>query len=406
MSLDFELTEAQKSLQKWVREFTEREIKPRIERLETDPDAPHEVFKKAAEIGLLALPIPEEYGGGNASGIETNIALEELAAGCGGIATAIGASWFGMTPILVAGNKEQHKRFLPLLTSHDEVNMTCMAMTEEQGGSDIEDHRMKGVTIRTRVKEEGDFYIVTGRKMWPSNFDIARLYTTVATADPARGEAGSCAIVVERDSPGLSFGKPEYKMGMHADRNGEIIYDAVRVPRWNLLGRIGDGLAILQRTLTYNRSGAGAISLGMARGALEKALEYCKQRHASGRPLVEHELISAMFADMAIMIDAARLLVWRAAWYNSRGGKRSLKWATMAKIYASDIAEKVTSNCVQLMGSFGYSRKSGVEKYMRDNKIIQIYIGANELSRQVVGELVAATGLFEPEHDVDKIRLR
>lgn len=144
----------------------------------------------------------------------------------------------------------------------------------------------------------------------------------------------------------------------------------------------------------------------MARGAFEKALEYCKQRIVGGKPLAEHELVSAMFADMAMLLDASRLLIWRAVWYNSQPGRRSLKWATMAKVFASDAAERITSICVQLMGSYGYSRKAGVEKYMRDNKIIQIYIGANELSRQVIGELTRDTGIWEPEHPIDKVKIR
>jgi len=405
MGIDFELTPEQRSLRDWVRGFVEKSIKPRVFEIEENPEASDEILREASKIGLLALPIPQEYGGGGVSSIETNIALEEIAVGDGGIATAIGASWFGVTPILIAGNREQMDRFLPPLASKDEVNLCCMAMTEEQGGSDIEDHRMGGRTIRTKVREEGEYYVITGRKMWPSNFDIATFYTTVATFDPT-GEEGTCVIVVERWREGLSFGQPEYKMGMHGDRNGEIIYDDVKVPKENLLGGKGLGLKILTRTITYNRGGAGAISVGMARGAMERVLEYSKQRIVGGKPLIKHELVQAIFADMAIELDAARLLVWRAAWFNSQPGRRSLRWATMAKVYASDVAERITSRCVQLMGSYGYSRKSGVEKYMRDNKIIQIYLGANELCRQIIGELLEETGPFEPIHPIDRVKVR
>ncbi len=385
--LGFTLSEEQLAIQKLVRDFTKREIKPVAVQFETDEEGKlaEDVFKKAAKVGILGLPVPKEYGGGGASNVECTIAVEELAVGCGGIATAIGASWFGQTPIIMAATKEQRERWFPPLASK-EGNLCCMAMTEQASGSDIENPLMESRTIRTIVRAEGNQYVVNGSKIWPSNSDNAYLYTVVATVDPNLGNEGSCIIVIPRGTLGLSFGKPYKKMGMDADRNGEIFFDDVRVPKENLLGEIGDGARLLQRTLIYNRAGAAAISVGMARGAFELALKYAKERIVGGKPMIEHEIISAMFADMATEIDAARLLVQRAAWFNAQRGLANMRWSTMAKVYASDVAMRVATNAVQVMGSYGYSKEVGVEKYMRDAKIMQIYIGANELTRQVIGE--------------------
>lgn len=386
--LGFTLSEEQLGIQKLAREFTQKEIKPVAGEFEKDDEGKlaEGIFNKAAELGILGLPIPKEYGGSKASNVECTIVLEELAVGCGGIATAIGASWFGLTPLMMAATKEQRQKWFPAFASTKQANLCCMAMTESQGGSDIENPHMESRTIRTIVREDGNDYVVNGTKIWPSNSDNSFLYTVVATVDPNLGQAGSCIILVPRGTPGLSFGKPFKKMGMDADRNGEIFFDDCQVPRENLLGKIGDGARLLQRTLIYNRAGGGAISVGIARGAFEIALEYARERVVAGKRMVEHEIIKEMFANMAMSIEAARLLVLRSAWFNAQPGQANMGWATMAKVYASDVAMKVTTDCVQLMGSYGYSKEVGVEKYMRDAKIIQIYIGANELARQVIAE--------------------
>ncbi|MDP6511546.1 MAG: acyl-CoA dehydrogenase family protein [Dehalococcoidia bacterium] len=386
--LDFTLSEEQLAIQRLVREFADKEIRPVASQFERDEEGQlaEEIFRKAARIGMLGLPVPRDYGGSEAFNVECSLALEELAVGCGGIATAIGASWFGQTPIMMAATQEQRQRWFPTFASTEETNLCCMAMTEPQGGSDIENPYMESRTIRTRVRIEGERLIVNGHKLWPSNSDNSYLYTVVATTDPNLGDIGSCIVVVPRNAPGLSFGKPYRKMGMDADRNGDIFFDNVEVPLDHLLGKVRDGARILQRALIYDRTGAGAISVGMARGAYEIALNYAKERVVTARPMIQNPITSAMFGDMATAIDAARLLVLRSAWFNAQRGQANIGWATMAKVYASDVAMKVTTDCVQLMGSYGYSKEVGVEKYIRDAKIIQIYIGANKLTRQVNGE--------------------
>lgn len=385
--LDFTLNDEQRAVQQLARNFAQREIAPVADQFEKDEEGvlAERIIKKAAEVGILGLAVPKDYGGAGGDNVDCSIVLEELAVGCGGIATAVGASWFGQTPILMAANKEQRDRFFPRLASQEGL-LVCMAMTEPAGGTDIENPHMHSRTIRSIAKEDGDSLVLNGTKIWPSNSGNSWLYTVIATVDPNLGDEGSLAIVVEDGTPGLSFGRPIKKMGMDADRNSEIIFEDCRVPKANLLGKVGDGARLLQRTLIYNRVGAGAIAVGIARSAFEQALRFAKERTTMGNPLIEHPVIAALFGDMAAEIDAARLLVLRAAWFNSQKGKANMKWASMAKVYASEMAMRVTTDAVQVMGSYGYSKEYGVEKCMRDAKIVQIYIGANEFTQQVVGE--------------------
>jgi len=345
-----------------------------------------QVLQKAAELGFMGLTIDPKYGGTGADGMTIMAVIEELAAVNGGVACVIGDTWFAQTPIIIAANDEQRERFLRPLASREEANLGCICMTEPASGADIEDSRMRLRTVKTVIKEDGDDYIVNGVKIWPSNAGIASHYVVIATTDPKLEDKGSAIIVVEKDTPGLSFGKIERKMGMHEDQNREVIFEDVRVPKSNLLGKIGDGHRILQTTVAYNRLGAGMISVGMARGAFEHALQYCKDRFVGGKSLIKHSLISAMFADMATKIDAARLLVYRASWSLKMRDSNRTRYSDMAKVYGTRVASEVASNCVQVMGSYGYSKEYPVEKYMRDAKIVEIYLGPNEMVNQLIGE--------------------
>lgn len=369
--------------------FAQEEILPRRDQFEADYSEGKlvdHILMEAAKIGMLGFPIDERYGGSNGNNMDTMIILEELAAVDGGLATVIGDTWFAMTPIIIAADSEQRERFLRPLASRSEANVGAICMTEPPSGSDIEDPRMELRTCRTIVREDGDDLILHGTKSWPSNAGIAYLYVVVATQNPELGEKGSCLVVVEGDREGLSFGKPEPKMGMHADRNSDVIFENVRVPRKNLLGKVGDGANILRRTLIYNRVGGGMISVGIARGAFVYALGYCKERVVGGKPLIKHSLIASMFSDMATKIDAARLLVYRSAWANMNRHPERARFSDMAKVFATNMAMEVTTQCVQVMGSYGYSKEYPVEKYMRDAKIVQIFLGPNELLAQLIGE--------------------
>jgi len=386
---NFELSEERRQFQELARKFAENEVKPFNDKFEDDWDTHKymtQVLKKAAELGFMGLTINPKYGGTGADGMTIMAVLEELAAVNGGVACVIGDTWFAQTPIIIAANDEQRERFLTPLASRDEVNLGCICMTEPASGADIEDDRMRLRTVKTIIKEEGDNYVINGVKIWPSNAGIASHYVVVVTTDPKLEDKGSAIIVVEKDTPGLSFGKIERKMGMHEDQNREVIFEDVRVPKSNLLGKIGDGHKILQTTVAYNRLGAGMISVGIARGAFEYALEYCKQRVIGGKPLINHSLISSMFAHMATKIDAARLLVYRASWALKTKNTNRARYSDMAKVFATNAAMEITSNCVQVMGSYGYSKEYPVEKYMRDAKIVQIYLGPNEMVQQLIGE--------------------
>jgi len=372
-----------------ARKFAEKEVKPLNDKFEDDWETHRympQVLKKAAELGFMGLTIEPKYGGTGVDGMTIMAVLEELAAVNGGVACVIGDTWFAQTPIIIAANEQQRERFLRPLASRDEVNLGCICMTEPASGADIEDSRMRLRTVKTIIKEDGDDYIINGVKIWPSNAGIASHYVVIATVDPKLEDKGSCIIVVEKETPGLSFGKIERKMGMPEDQNREVIFEDVRVTKSNLLGKIGDGHKILQTTVAYNRLGAGMISVGMARGAFEYALNYCKDRVVGGKSLIKHSLISAMFADMATKIDAARLLVYRASWSLRVRDPNRARYSNMAKVFATNMAMEVTSNCVQVMGSYGYSKEYPVEKYMRDAKIVQIYLGPNELVQQLIGE--------------------
>jgi len=385
----FQLSTERRQFQEMAQKFAENEVKPLNDKFEDDWETHTympQVLKKAAKLGFMGLTIDPKYGGTGADGMTVMTVLEELAAVNGGMACVIGDTWFAQTPIIIAANDEQRERFLRPLASRVEVNLGCICMTEPASGADIEDSRMRLRTVKTIIREDGDDYIVNGVKVWPSNAGIASHYVVIATTDPKLEDKGSAIIVVEKDTPGLSFGKIERKMGMHEDQNREVIFEDVRIPKSNLLGKIGDGHRILQTTVAYNRLGAGMISVGMARGAFEYALQYCKDRVVGGKSLIKHSLISAMFADMATKIDAARLLVYRASWSLRTRDPHRARYSDMAKVYSTNMAMEVTSNCVQVMGSYGYSKEYPVEKYMRDAKIVQIYLGPNELVQQLVGE--------------------
>ena len=386
---NFQLSEERRQFQEMARKFAENEVRPLNDKFDDDWETHRympQVLKKAAELGFMGLTIDPKFGGTGADGMTTMAILEELAAVNGGVACVIGDTWFAQTPIIIAANDEQRERFLRPLASREEVNLGCICMTEPASGADIEDSRMRLRTVKTIIKEDGDDYIINGVKIWPSNAGIASHYIVIATTEPKLEDKGSAIIVVEKDTPGLSFGKIERKMGMPEDQNREVIFEDVRVPKNNLLGKIGDGHRLLQTTVAYNRLGAGMISVGMARGAFEYALQYCKGRVVGGKPLIKHSLISAMFADMATKIDAARLLVYRASWSLKAKNPHRARYSDMAKVYSTNMATEVTSNCVQVMGSYGYSKEYPVEKYMRDAKIVQIYLGPNEMLQQLIGE--------------------
>jgi len=372
--LGFEYSEEQLALQKMARQFAEKEIKPVAAHYDETEEFPWDIVRKAHETGLMNLEIPEEYGGQGLDHVSACLVAEELAAGCAGISNAISANSLATLPILIAGTPEQKEKFLKPLCA--EPKLAAFGLTEPQAGSDV-------ASLRTTARREGDYYVLNGSKCFITNGGVASLYTIFATLDRSLKTRGICAFIVPRDTPGLSIGKRELKMGIRSSNVAEVILEDVRIPKENLLGQEGQGFKIAMMTLDVSRPGVGAAAVGIARAALEYAIDYAKQRETFGKPLAANQAIQFMLADMATSVDTARLLVQRAAWMLD-DGQYPTKEGAMAKMYAGDVAMKVTTDAVQIFGGYGFMREYPVEKLMRDAKIYQIFEGTNQIQRMVI----------------------
>jgi alkylation response protein AidB-like acyl-CoA dehydrogenase len=373
--IDFSLTEEQKALQKMARDFAQNEMAPVAAEYDESGEFPWPIIRKAHELGLVNITIPEEYGGMGGTMIEDCIVAEEIFAGCAGMGASMLANNLAVTPIILAGTHEQKERFLEPLA--DEPIMAAFCLSEPGAGSDV-------ANLRTGVTKDGDDYILNGTKMFITNGGVAQLYSMFATFEPGkRNYRAFCAFVVSRDTPGLSVGKKEDKMGQRASDTTEVILENVRLPQENLLGREGEGFKIAMMTLDKSRASIGACAVGIARAAFEAARDYAKERKTFGKPLVAHQAIRFMLADMTIKIETARLMCWKAAWLADNGRPNNLE-SSIAKCYATDMAMEVTTDAVQILGGYGYSKEYPVEKYMRDAKLMQIYEGANQIQRIVI----------------------
>lgn len=379
--IDFFLTEEQQQLRKLARDFSQNEIAPRAEHYDETAEFPWEVVKKAHAADLLNVGIPDEIGGLGASTLEECLIAEEFFAGDGGMGTTLQDNNLAIKPIILSGNAEQQERFLtPFL---DEPIMGAFCLTESSAGSDV-------ANMQTAWRREGDEYVLNGSKMFITNGSVASLYTVFATAEPGkRNYRAFSAFVVPGGAPGLSTGKKENKMGHRCSDTTEVIFENVRVPVENILGQEGEGFKIAMKTLDVARPGIAASAVGIARAALEAAVEYAKERHTFGKPLAAHQGIQFMLADMAIKVETARLITWKAAWLADQGLPNSLE-SSIAKCYATDACMQVTTDAVQIFGGYGYSKEYPVERYMRDAKLMQIYEGANQIQRLVVARNILA----------------
>jgi acyl-CoA dehydrogenase len=373
--IDFSLTEDQKALQKLARDFAQNEMAPVAAEYDESGEFPWPIIRKAHELGLLNIIIPEEYDGMGGTGIEECILAEELFAGCAGMGSSMLANNLAIMPIILAGADEQKERFLtPLL---DEPIMAAFCLTESGAGSDV-------ANLGTGITKGGDDYILNGTKTFITNGGVASQYTVFATFEPRkRNYRAFCAFVVPHDTPGVSVGKKENKMGHRASNTTEVIFENVHVPKENLLGQEGEGFKIAMRTLDKSRAAIAACALGIARAAFEAACDYAKERVTFGKPLAAHQAIQFMLADMAIKIETARLMCWKAAWLADNNQPNNLE-SSIAKCYTTDISMAVTTDAVQVLGGYGYSKEYPVEKYMRDAKLMQIYEGANQIQRLVI----------------------
>jgi len=372
--ISFSLTEEQEALQAMAREFAEKEMKPKAAKYDEGHEFPEEVMKKAFEVGFLTCKIPKEYGGEGLSDIDTVIISEELAGGCAGMYTTMMVNALAYTPIILFGTDEQKKKFL---TPHTEkMSFASFCLTEKEAGSDAG-------ALKTTAKKVGSEYVINGSKCFISNAGIASLYVVFANSNPDKGMRGISAFIVPRETPGLTIGKVEDKMGQRASNTTELFFEDVKVPEENLLGKEGIGFLIAMKTLDKTRAPVGAAGVGVARAALQYAIEYAKTRIQFGKPIALFQHIAFQIAQMAMEINAARHLVWHAAWLLDQG-KPCGKESAMAKTYGSDVAMRVTTEALQILGGYGYMKDFPMEKLMRDAKLLQIYEGTNEIQRMVI----------------------
>lgn len=373
--MDYQLNEQQMMIRDLARQIAQEKIRPKASEFDEKEEFPWDIMKVLAESDLFGIYIEEKYGGTGGGVLELAIATEELSRACGGIAVCFAASALGTYPIILFGNEEQKKRYLPDLASGRKL--AAFALTEAGAGSDASN-------IKTSARKEGDFYILNGIKQWITNGGEAQIYIVIAMTDKTRGPRGASAFIIEKDTPGFTFGKKEKKMGIRASATRELVFTDCKVPRENLLGREGMGFIIAMKTFDTSRPGVAAQAVGIAQGALDLAVEYSRQRVQFGRSISSFQGIQFMLADMATEIEAARALVYAACRHIDSGQKSVAKEASMAKLFSSDVCMKVTTNCVQIFGGYGYMRDYPIEKFMRDAKITQIYEGTNQIQRDII----------------------
>ena len=371
--MDLSLSPEQIDFRDMIAEFVNKEIKPYALEMDKEGKMRPELQKKLADMGLLNLIVPEEFGGPGLDSITISLIYEELGKGCAGVATSVAANSLATYPVILKGTEEQKKTHFNLL---NDGKFAAFALTEPNAGSDA------GSVATTAVKDDG-YYILNGTKTFITNGGVADMYTVFANTRKSAGIRGLTAFMVAKDTPGFSFGKKEDKMGIRASATCELILDNVRIPESSRLGREGEGFRIAMNTLDAARPFVGAVSVGLAQAALDAAIKYSKERKQFGQPIGSFQLVQAMIADMAMRVEASRLLVHKACWMRNAGMDFS-KEAAMAKCYASDTAMLVTTDALQVLGGYGYSKEYPAEKYMRDAKIMQIYEGTNQIQRLVI----------------------
>lgn len=378
--MDFELTSEQRMWREAVHDFCAREVRPFAAEMDARAEFNAAAVRKMAPLGLLGLNIPEEFGGSGVDALSAAIAIEELGWACGGTALSISAhNGLGCAPIALFGSADQKRRWLPGLAK-GEPGLGALALTEPEAGSDLS-------AIRTRAELQGDEWVVNGHKAWITNPSVASLVVTLCRSGPDASSRAFSLIVVPTNVAGLHIHPAEKKMGVRASPTHALTYEDVRVPRDHVLGEPGQGLRQTLQVLDGGRIGIGALAVGLAQAALEEAVRYAKERRAFGQPLAMHQAIQWMIADAATQIEAARLLVHRAAWLKERGQFFN-KEAAVAKLFATEMAEQVCRNAIQILGSYGYSSEYPVERLYRDARLMTIGEGTSEVQRMVIARRV------------------
>ncbi len=374
--MNFDLTPEQQMIRQAVREFAEKEIAPRARHVDETGEFPAATFRKMGELGLMGIAVPEQYGGAGADYLSAAIAIEEVARACGSTALAYAAHMgLGSAPSGMFGTEEQKWKFLT--PAAEGKYIAAFGLTEPHAGSDA------GAT-RTTARLDGGEWVLNGAKMWITNAPVAGHIIVTAVTDPDKGKNGISAIIVPGGTPGMSFGKHEPKMGLRGSVSTAIMFEDVRVPRENLLGGRGHGFIQFLKVLEGGRVGIGAMAIGLAQAAYEAASAYAKERTAFGKPIGAYESISNMIADMATGLEAARLLVYQAAWRRDQGRPFG-KQAAIAKLYASEMAERTCRDAIQVFGGYGYSQEFPVERIYRDQRLLTIGEGTSEILRVVIG---------------------
>ncbi len=381
--MDYLLTDEQNMIKELCHKIAEEKIQPVAAELDKTGEFPGQIIKILAQSDLFAIFVPEQYGGtlqlpeGQTVGgvLDLCIATEELSRACGGIAVCYAASALGTFPIMLQGSEEQKKKYLPALAKGE--RLAAFALTEPEAGSEAS-------AIKATAKKQGDSYILNGTKHFITNGGEAQIYTIIAMTDKSKGARGASAFIVEKGAPGFSFGKKEDKLGIRASVTSELIFNDCKIPKENLLGREGMGFIATMKTFDLSRPGVAAQAVGIAQGALDLTVKYAKQRQQFGKSISSFQGIQWMLADMATQIEAARALVYSVARMVDSGKTNVAKESAMAKLFASDTAMRVTTDCVQIFGGYGYMKDYPVEKYMRDAKITQIYEGTNQIQRNII----------------------
>ncbi len=377
--LDYHFTEMQEEIKNLAHEIAENDIRPVRAEYDKNHQFPTDIMQKCGQAGLFGVFIPEEYGGiaqSPAKGVmELCIAVEELSKVCGSIAISYAGTALGTFPILLEGSEEQKKKYLPDIA--EGKKLAAFGLTEANAGSDA-------LAMQTSAKKEGNYYVLNGTKQWITNAQEADIYTVFAITDRARGARGLSAFIVEKGTPGFSFGKLEEKLGICSSATRELIFDDCKIPAENLLGKEGMGVKAAIGTLNHSRPGVGAQALGIAAGALNEAVAYAKERVQFGKKIIEFQAIQHILADAAMQIEAARALIFSVARAVDAGQKDFAPYSAMAKCFASDVAMKVTTDMIQVAGGYGYMKEYPFEKYFRDAKITQIYEGANQIQRNEI----------------------
>ncbi|MEZ0328646.1 MAG: acyl-CoA dehydrogenase family protein [Dissulfuribacterales bacterium] len=375
--VNYFLTEEQQMIVELAHKIAIEKIVPIRARLDETEEFPWEIMKDLAQSDLFGVYIPEEYGGIGKGCFEICLALEQLAYGCIGVTTTFAASALGGYPIVMFGSEEQKKRYLPDIAAGRRLG--AFALTEANAGSDA-------AGIQTSAVEDGDHWVLNGTKQWITSAGDAEIYTVIAMTDRHKGPRGATAFLVEKGDPGFSFGKKEKKMGLRASSTREMVFADCRIPKDRMLGKRGQGFIIALKTLDFARPGIGAIGVGLSQAALDEAVSYAKQRVQFGQYIISFQAIQHMLADMATQTEAARALVYSVARTIDADSRDIAKISAMAKLFATDVAMKVTTDAVQVLGGYGYMKDYPVEKMMRDAKVLQIYEGTNQIQRNVIGQ--------------------